>query len=166
MTWMAARQDDGVPGPSGVRAVLQPIDWLGSPLWNCDRIERIWNRGSTAVTRLTRVTHEAGAMLEQVERRLRECAADVGLSFDRIAVAEYQITTLDLPTRPPMRDDRRANGLTSEGVEVGGASPATLRALANTLTTRRADTDVLDVLAAEESERYVLTKMAAGGPRG
>ena len=103
----------------------------------------------------------------QVERRLREYAPDVELSFERIAVTEDQITTFDLPTRPTKRSDSRAKGFNSVSVEVDAIPPATLRGMVNTVITQHVDEDVLDVvLAAEESERDILTKMAANYDQG
>ncbi len=105
--------------------------------------------------------------VEQVERRLRQYAPGVDLHFDRIAVDPGQIYDLDLPTRPTKRSDSRAKNFDSESVEVDAIPPAMLRALVNKVITRHVHRDTLDVvLAAEESERDILSKMAANYDRG
>ena len=103
----------------------------------------------------------------QVERRLRQYAPNVELHFERIAVGPVQIYNLNLPTRPTKKSDSRAKGFHSESVEVDAIPPAILRALVSKVITRHVHRDSLEiVLAAEESERNILAKMAANYDQG
>lgn len=103
------------------------------------------------------------AAWEHVQRRLREFAPDVEITFERIAVTEDQITTLSLPTRPTKASDSRAKNFTGESVEVDAIPTATLRTLVETAIVRHIDPIALELTQLyEREERAGLEAMARG----
>lgn len=96
-----------------------------------------------------------------IEKRLTEFAPDAEIIFERVAVLSWQIERWNLPTRPTKKTDTRSKAFDGESVEVDAIPPAHLRHLAQEVIDRHVDDDLLtSTLAAEESEREILTAMA------
>ena len=55
---------------------------------------------------------------EKIEQTLKELAPDADITFERIAVNEYQIKLLNLPTRPTKTTDTRSKGFGDISVEL------------------------------------------------
>jgi hypothetical protein len=92
-----------------------------------------------------------------------ESVAD-GLVFTRLAVTAEQITGLGLPTRPTKRTDSRAAGFAGGSVEVDAIPAPRLRQMVEDAIRAHIDPEVLGtILAAEQSEREILTRMANRG---
>jgi len=103
------------------------------------------------------------AAWEHVQRRLREFAPDVEISFERIAVTEDQITELGLPTRPTKASDSRAKTFRGDSVEVDAIPTATLRLLVQEAIERHIDPVALEATRLfEAQERAGLEAMARG----
>jgi hypothetical protein len=100
---------------------------------------------------------------EHIQRRLREFAPDVDITFKRIAVTEAQITELDLPTRPTKESDSRSKSFTGESVEVDAIRSSVLRELVESAITRHIDKRAYDLTRKIEArERRGLKAMANG----
>jgi len=103
------------------------------------------------------------AAWDHTKRRLRDFAAEVEISFERIAVTEEQITTLGLPTRPTKASDSRARNFTGESVEVDAIPTAVLKSLVETAIERHIDPRALErTKLFEQEERAGLLAMARG----
>ncbi len=63
------------------------------------------------------------------EEGLREFAPDTEIHFNRVAVTEEQITSLQLPTRPTKATDSRSKSFSGMSVEVDAIPPEHLRML-------------------------------------
>jgi hypothetical protein len=99
-----------------------------------------------------------------VEERLREFAPDADIAFERLAVTLEQIDYYDLPTRPTKKTDTRAKSFDGESVEVDAVDPDDLRELVRDAIESHIDwTRFQGDLAAEESEREILGRIAAAG---
>ncbi len=72
------------------------------------------------------------AAWEHVQRRLRDFAPDVEISFERLAVTEAQIAELSLPTRPTKVTDSRSRSFRGESVEVDAIPTSVLRQIVGT----------------------------------
>lgn len=105
----------------------------------------------------------SGVVIDRtIERRLRQFAPDAEIHFERVAVTERQIAEWDLPTRPTKKTDSRAQSFEGDSVEVDAIVPARLRELVHECIVQHVDQHALDVTqAAEESERKILTRLAA-----
>lgn len=103
------------------------------------------------------------AAWEHIQRRLREFAPEVEISFRRIAVTEEQIFTLSLPTRPTKATDSRAKNFTGESVEVDAIPTAVLRNLVELAIEQHIDPIALKTTKLfEAEERAGLEAMAPG----
>ncbi|GAA1543506.1 hypothetical protein [Nocardioides humi] len=103
------------------------------------------------------------AAWRHVQVKLREFAPDVEILFERIAVTEDQITTLNLPTRPTKATDSRAKTFAGESVEVDAIPTRILRDLVDTAITRHIDPIALEATRVfEREERQGLLAMARG----
>ena len=99
---------------------------------------------------------------EVVERNLRELAPQCNITFERVAVNEQQIKSYNLLTRPTKKTDSRSKNFRGESVEVDAIPPGTLKAIVEQAIIQHVDEAALHALeAAEQSERQILTKMAA-----
>ncbi len=97
----------------------------------------------------------------QVERRLRQYAPDVDLTFEHVAVTPEQIEQWELATRPTKTTDTRARSFAGESVEVDAIPPTQLRELARACIAQHIDPWQVRVLeTAEESERAILNAFA------
>jgi hypothetical protein len=99
---------------------------------------------------------------EKIEETLQEMAPDAEIVFRRIAVTPEQISNWTLPTRPTKTTDSRAKRFGDISVELDAIEPQRLRDLVEDVIRRHLPDDQLEVLlAAEESERELLTAFAA-----
>lgn len=80
----------------------------------------------------------------KVEQELRGFAPDAEINFERVAVTEWQIQAMGLPTRPTKKTDSRSKGFKGESVEVDAIEPATLRKMAEESITQHIDTRALE----------------------
>jgi len=79
----------------------------------------------------------------KVESELRGFAPDAEIYFERVAVTEWQLRSLSLPTRPTKKTDSRSRSFTGESVEVDAIEPATLRKMVEASITQHIDAHVL-----------------------
>ena len=83
--------------------------------------------------------------------------------FERLAVTEFQIHDLGLPTRPTKATDTRSRGFGGASVEVDAIPPTILRELIEDAITRHIEPEALRLTQiAERSEREILTRMIGG----
>ena len=102
-----------------------------------------------------------------IEEGIREFAPGADVHFQRIAVTPDQITAWNLPTRPTKPSDTRSRTFKGESVEVDAISPPRLRELTEQCILQHIDEYELEAIElAEESERDLLTKMAANVSNG
>jgi hypothetical protein len=102
---------------------------------------------------------------EKIEETLRELAPDAEIYFERCAVTPSQITAWSLPTRPTKTTDSRAKGFGDISVELDAIEPGLLRHLVEQTIQQHLPADQFKVLmAAEESERQLLTAWANSSP--
>ena len=100
---------------------------------------------------------------EKIEQTLKELAPHADITFERIAVNEYQIKLLDLPTRPTKTTDTRSKGFGDISVELDAMTPDALRWLVEGAIEDHLPQDQFKILkAAEESEKTILRKLVAG----
>ncbi len=96
----------------------------------------------------------------KVEAGLREFAPDAEIEFERVAVTDEQIVSMNLPTRPTKKSDSRSKNFIGESVEVDAIPPKVLREIVSECITQHVDDRAYDVLlAAEESERGALMSL-------
>jgi hypothetical protein len=105
---------------------------------------------------------------EKIEETLREMAPDAEIHFMRLAVNEYQIKLLNLPSRPTKTTDSRAKNFGDVSVELDAIEPDFLRRLVRLYIEGHLPPEEFKTLkAAEQSERQLLTawaeRLAAGG---
>lgn len=100
---------------------------------------------------------------EKIDQTLRELAPDARIYFERIGVTEEQIAEWNLPTRPTKTSDTRAKGFGAISVELDAIPPDTLRRLVERAINYHLPQHQYQVLmAAEESERQLLTNLISG----
>jgi hypothetical protein len=98
-----------------------------------------------------------------LQRKVRAFAPDAEVIFERLAVTPEQIVELSLPTRPTKQTDSRASRFEGESVEVDAIPSTVLRSLVREAIVQHIDEDQFDItLAAEQSERAILSRMAMG----
>ncbi len=98
--------------------------------------------------------------------RVREFAPGARVEFERIAVTPEQIVLLHLPTRPTKGSDTRSAKFVGESVEVDAIPASTLRSIVRDAIEQHVDPEALRLTRmVEDSERDVLTSLAAGGSR-
>ncbi len=96
------------------------------------------------------------------EARLREFAPGVEIHFERVAVTQSQIQSLNLPTRPTKKTDSRSKDWSGGSVEVDAITPQTLRGLTRRCIEQHIDPRQLQVTrTTEQSERQFLEMLAA-----
>ena len=78
-----------------------------------------------------------------VEEGIRELAPDADIEFERVAVTEEQIESMNLPTRPTKTTDSRKKNFEGESVEVDAIAPDDLRELARDCIERHVDDDAV-----------------------
>jgi hypothetical protein len=99
---------------------------------------------------------------EKIEETLRELAPDAQIHFQRIAVNEYQIRSMNLPTRPTKKSDTRSKKFGDISVELDAIEPGMLRHLVRHAIERHLPRRQLEVLeVAEASERELLKSMVS-----
>ena len=92
--------------------------------------------------------------------RIRGFAPDADVTFERLAVTETQIDTMNLPTRPTKTTDSRSRNFAGESVEVDAIPASVLRTIVEQAIVRHIDDEQLRLLnIAEDSEREIFTKM-------
>jgi hypothetical protein len=102
-----------------------------------------------------------------VEEGIRELAPHAGIAFERVAVTEEQIESLDLPTRPTKTTDSRNKNFEGESVEVDAIAPDDLRGLARESIERHIDPAAFERLqTVEEQERETLRNIAVAVNHG
>lgn len=110
------------------------------------------------------------------EAQLRELSEEIAenaglyvpeITFEVVAVQQWQIEYLNLPTRPTKQQDPRAANFTGESVEVDAIPPDQLRVLVRESIEQHIDTGALEaVRAAEEAERETLAGLIDKLPGG
>jgi hypothetical protein len=96
-----------------------------------------------------------------VEEGIREFAPDADIEFQRVAVTEEQIVTMNLPTRPTKDTDSRSKNFEGESVELDAIPPDTLRDLVRLAIEQHIDRDEFERLqVVEEQERVTLENIA------
>lgn len=102
-----------------------------------------------------------------IRQGIRELKPLAEVHFERVAVTPEQISAWNLPTRPTKRSDTRSRTFRGESVEVDAIQPDQLRDLAEQCILQHINAQELRSLRlAEESERELLTKIAANAPNG
>lgn len=103
------------------------------------------------------------AAWQHVQKRLRAFAPEVDITFERIAVTEDQIHSLNLPTRPTKATDSRAKNFSGDSVEVDAIPTAALKTLVQTAIERHIDPIALEhTQLFEREERAGLEAIARG----
>ena len=103
------------------------------------------------------------AAWEHVQKRLRDFAPDIDITFERIAVTPAQIEELSLPTRPTKKTDSRAKKFEGESVDVDAIPPTIIRDMAERTILSHVDQHRLEIhQMQEENERQGLLAMAQG----
>ncbi|MGI9084729.1 MAG: hypothetical protein ACR2FE_05480 [Aeromicrobium sp.] len=103
------------------------------------------------------------AAWKHVQRRLTEFAPDAEIYFERLAVTEEQIISLNLPTRPTKQTDSRAKNFHGDSVEVDAIPTSVLRGLVNDAIESHINPTALKATRlAEAHERAGLEAMASG----
>jgi hypothetical protein len=98
-----------------------------------------------------------------VEKGIREFAPDVDLTFERLAVTEWQIEGYRLQTRPTKETDSRRKNFAGESVEVDAIPPQILRQLVEDSITEHVDKGQYEALKrVEQAERQTLARMGDG----
>jgi hypothetical protein len=96
-----------------------------------------------------------------VEEGIREFAPDADIEFERVAVTEEQIVSMNLPTRPTKATDSRSKNFEGESVEVDAIPPDTLRDLVRDAIEQHVDQDEFERLQViEQQERMTLENIA------
>jgi hypothetical protein len=100
---------------------------------------------------------------EKIEQTLRELAPAAEIHFERLAVTENQIETLNLPLRPTKTTDTRAKKFEAQfgvgSVELDAIHPDVLRLIVRAAIERHLPRHQLEILkVAEKSERDILTQ--------
>lgn len=105
----------------------------------------------------------SGADIDRhAQKRIREIAPKLNLTFQRVAVTRDQIEQYKLETRPTKGTDSRAKKFEGDSVEVDAIPSATLKALADLCITQHIDQRQFKITKeAEKSEREYLTTIAA-----
>jgi hypothetical protein len=106
-----------------------------------------------------------------IEETLREMAPEAEIHFLRLAVTPWQITNLDLPTRPTKATDSRARGFGNVSVELDAIPPNLLRAVVEAAVEAHLPPEQYAVLkVAEANEQRLIhglvgmLKSQTGGP--
>jgi hypothetical protein len=100
---------------------------------------------------------------EHTQRKLREFAPDVDITFQRIAVTPDQIDEYQLLTRPTKRSDPRAKHWNGNSVEVDAIPPSALRQLVERHVLSHMDRDTyFSLRATEKAEREQLEALLYG----
>ena len=96
------------------------------------------------------------------EARLREFAPDAELSFERVAVNEWQIDRWKLPTRPTKASDKRSTRFAdTRSVELDAIPPDRLRSIVrHCLRLHISDEQIEALRQTEELERQTLFHLA------
>ena len=98
---------------------------------------------------------------EKIDETLRELAPDAHITFERIAVNEFQIERWKLPTRPTKTSDSRAKNFGDISVELDAIPPDRLRDLVEAAINEHLPQVQLRMLKiVEEDERRQLTMWA------
>lgn len=99
---------------------------------------------------------------EKIEETLRKMAPNAEIHFKRIAVTPWQISVLELPTRPTKTSDTRAKGFGDISVELDAIDPNSLRQIVKEAIEEHLPAEELSVLQeAEQSERSILLDIVA-----
>jgi hypothetical protein len=96
-----------------------------------------------------------------VERGLREHAGpEVPIYFELLAVLPHQISTWNLPTRPPKKDDPEASKFQGQAVELDAIPPNILRQLVRDAIVALIDEDAWRIeQIVEQNEIELLTRL-------
>jgi hypothetical protein len=104
------------------------------------------------------------AAWQHIQRRLRDFAPDVEITFERLAVTEAQIVEYELPTRPTKTSDSRAKNFDGESVEVDAIPTRILQTIVTTAITSWIEPEALSITQmVEDQEREGLRRMLAEG---
>jgi len=99
---------------------------------------------------------------EKIEAGLREHAPAAEIHFRRLAVNPDQISSLDLPSKPPKASDSRAKRFTGDTVEAEAIPVETMQQIVRDAIEGFIEPRILTtVTAAEKSERQFLRRWAA-----
>jgi hypothetical protein len=97
----------------------------------------------------------------KVERDLRAFAPGADITFNRVAILEGQIDSLNLPTRPTKTTDSRSRGFGNRSVEVDAIPPRMLRSMVRGCIDRHIDPRAYrTLLEIEQGERQTLGQLA------
>lgn len=96
-----------------------------------------------------------------VEKSIREMAPGAEIYFNKVAVTERHIQTMDLPTRPTKTTDTRSRGFQGRSVEVDAISPPTLRNLAEEVILSHIEPEQYYRIRQIETEERDLLEQAA-----
>lgn len=143
---------------------LVPVQGFSSISLIWQTAQHIRASGKPAVVHYFGDWDPSGSLIDPVtERRLREYLPDWDLTFVRESITPDQIEAWSLPTRPTKRvGNNHAKGFVGDSVELDALPADALRTLVRSAIERHVDRQALAVLqAAEDSEREILTRMAA-----
>jgi hypothetical protein len=98
---------------------------------------------------------------EKIKQTLWELAPDAEIYFQRLAVADWQISDWELPTRPTKNTDSRAKRFNSSiSVELDAIEPNRLRELVQLAIEQHLPPKQFAILkAAEQSEREIIARL-------
>jgi len=106
---------------------------------------------------------------EKIEEAIREMAPAAAVHFERVAITEHQIRSLDLPSRPTKKTDSRAKNFGDISVELDAMEPGMLRAMVESVINRHLPKEVYsELLIAEEDDRARISELVdyvIGGDR-
>jgi hypothetical protein len=121
--------------------------------WNVEGIR-------TAVYALYDFDAAGDRAARNVENGLREHAAGVPISFERLALTPAQVVEWNLPTRPAKRSDPEAASFGAVAVELDAIPPDLLVGLVDAAISRQVDADAWEKeQAVERSEDDLLARM-------
>ena len=101
----------------------------------------------------------------KLRRYVRELAPSIDLDFERVAVTQDQIVSLNLPTRPTKTTDTRSKGFVGESVEVDAIPPADLRAMVVECIRRVvSDEHLQDITDQEQRDKDLLQELRGRMP--
>jgi hypothetical protein len=110
----------------------------------------------------------SGVLIDRkLQQTFHELAPETDVQVHRVAVLDWQIEHLSLPTRPTKRDgNNHARTFDGDSVEVDAITPSTLRAMCESCITQHIDEDRLAAtVRAEQAERDTLARLIQGGLR-
>jgi hypothetical protein len=151
-----ARWDVPLMVTSGTSSItfLHSAANVAAEAWEVDEVE-------TVVYALYDFDAAGRRAARSVEKGLREFAPDVPITFELLAITEWDIETHNLPTRPAKKTDPEAHKWGDGAVELDALPPNILVSYVESAIETHVDLDALEMeSAAEASEREFLRRIS------